>query len=64
MRLASLVLLVITISSGSAMAQIVPGSKDLGAIWFVGDSITQSNADGDANGSPRSELYNLLNANG
>lgn len=46
------------------MAQIVPGSKDLGAIWFVGDSITQSNADGDTNGSPRSELYNLLNANG
>lgn len=29
-------------------------------IWFLGDSITQSNADGDANGSPRKSLYNLL----
>jgi len=33
---------------------------DLGAIWFIGDSITQSNADGDGNGSPRKSLYDLL----
>lgn len=48
----------------SARAGITPGSKNLGAIWFVGDSITQSNADGDANGSPRKSLYDLLTANG
>jgi pimeloyl-ACP methyl ester carboxylesterase len=38
--------------------------KDLGAIWFVGDSITQSNADEDPNGSPRKALYDLLIAQG
>ncbi|WP_372846114.1 GDSL-type esterase/lipase family protein [Pontiella sp.] len=38
--------------------------KDLGAIWFVGDSITQSNADGDPQGSPRKALYDLLTAHG
>ena len=52
-----------TISFDSAIAQS-PGSTDLGAIWFVGDSITQSNADGDSSGSPRSELFDLLSANG
>jgi len=41
-----------------------PEAKDLGAIWFVGDSITQSNADGDAKGSPRKSLYKLLQAGG
>jgi len=41
-----------------------PAGKDLGAIWFIGDSIPQSNADGDANGSPRKSLYDLLKANG
>ncbi len=44
-------------------AGITPGSKDLGAVWFVGDSITQSNADGDPNGSPRKSLHDLLQAN-
>jgi hypothetical protein len=39
-------------------------NKNLGAIWFIGDSITQSNADGDANGSPRKSLYDLLVADG
>lgn len=39
------------------------GSKDLGAIWFIGDSITQSNADGDPDGSPRKSLYDLLQEN-
>jgi lysophospholipase L1-like esterase len=38
--------------------------RDLGAIWFIGDSITQSNADGDSGGSPRKALYDLLTANG
>jgi pimeloyl-ACP methyl ester carboxylesterase len=47
-----------------AQAGIVPGSKELGAIWFIGDSITQSNADGDPGGSPRKALYDLLTANG
>jgi hypothetical protein len=48
----------------SARAAITPGSKDLGAIWFIGDSITQSNADGDNNGSNRKSLYDLLRASG
>lgn len=39
-------------------------NKNLGAIWFIGDSITQSNADGDGNGSPRKSLYDLLVADG
>ena len=38
--------------------------KSLGAIWFIGDSITQSIVDGDANGSPRKSLYDLLDADG
>lgn len=38
--------------------------QNLGAIWFIGDSITQSNADGDGNGSPRKSLYDLLEADG
>ncbi|WP_226895391.1 GDSL-type esterase/lipase family protein, partial [Luteolibacter marinus] len=52
---------------GSALAlpaAITPGDTDLGAIWFVGDSITQSNADGDPDGSPRKSLYDLLDAAG
>ena len=36
---------------------------NLGAIWFIGDSITQSNADGDGSSSPRKSLYDLLTAN-
>jgi lysophospholipase L1-like esterase len=45
-------------------AGITPGSKNIGAVWFIGDSITQSNADGDGSGSPRKSLYDLLVANG
>jgi lysophospholipase L1-like esterase len=41
-----------------------PAGHSAGAIWFIGDSITQSNADGDPNGSPRKSLYDLLKANG
>jgi len=41
-----------------------PGKKNLGAIWFIGDSITQGNADGDPDGSPRKELYELLKQKG
>jgi hypothetical protein len=47
-----------------ARGGVTPGSKDLGPIWFIGDSITQSNADGDANGSPRKSLYDKLTAGG
>lgn len=35
-------------------------SKDLGSIWMIGDSITQGNADGDPESTPRSELYKLF----
>ena len=35
-------------------------SAELGAIWMIGDSITQSNADGSSSSSPRRSLYNLL----
>ncbi len=41
-------------------ATIPPPALNLGDIWFIGDSITQSNADGDANSSPRKSLYDLL----
>lgn len=45
---------------------VAPASydKNLGAIWFIGDSITQSNADGDDNGSPRKSLFDLLDGDG
>ncbi len=39
-------------------------TKSIGAVWFIGDSITQSNGDGDGNSSPRKALYDLLMANG
>ncbi|MDF7809485.1 GDSL-type esterase/lipase family protein [Pontiellaceae bacterium B12219] len=39
-------------------------TTDLGAIWCIGDSITQSNADGDGSSSPRKSLYDLLDAFG
>jgi lysophospholipase L1-like esterase len=48
----------------TAEARIVPGSKDLGAVWFVGDSITQGNLDLDASGSPRRYTHDLLTAAG
>ena len=57
------VVVAITILPG-AWAGLTPGSKDIGAVWFIGDSITQSVADGDPNGSPRKSLYDLLIANG
>ena len=44
--------------------KIVFMRKDLGAVWLIGDSITQSNADGDSAGSPRKSLHDLLKANG
>ena len=53
-----------TVVRGQVARTELPAGKDLGAIWFIGDSITQSNADGDANGSPRKSLYDLLKANG
>jgi len=46
-------------------AAIVPGSKNLGAIWFVGDSITQGVADQDPSGfTMRSAFYNYLTSQG
>jgi len=47
----------------SLWAEIQGKTKELGAIWFIGDSITQSNADKDDNGSPRKALYDILKAN-
>jgi len=44
-------------------AEIQGKTKELGAIWFIGDSITQSNADKDDKGSPRKALYDILKAN-
>lgn len=41
-------------------AGLVKGNKDLGGIWFIGDSITQANGDGDPAGSPRASLHRLL----
>ncbi len=60
-----LAVLAVAVCGGkNAQAGIISGSNDLGAIWYIGDSITQSNADGDANGSPRLSLYDDLNAGG
>lgn len=47
-----------------ANAEVVSGSKNLGTIWIIGDSITQGNASGDSTGTYRSDLYNLLTADG
>jgi lysophospholipase L1-like esterase len=44
-------------------AGVVPGSKNIGAVWFIGDSITQGIYDGDSGSSPRKSLYDLLVAN-
>jgi hypothetical protein len=63
LRLGLIALLTGTVAS-QASGKIVQGSKDIGAVWFIGDSITQSNADGDANGSPRKALYDRLVAGG
>jgi len=57
---ALLVCLTLGLSFSSADARIVTGNKNLGAIWFLGDSITQSNSDDDATSSPRSDAYTLL----
>jgi len=35
---------------------------NIGSIWFLGDSITQSNDDGDPLGSPRKSLFDKLTA--
>lgn len=64
MRLSTLILATNLLLHPCVQAGIEPGSKDLGAIWFIGDSIAQSNADGDGKGSPRKSLYELLTANG
>lgn len=48
----------------AAFAGIGGAKADLGPIWCVGDSITQSNADGARDDSPRKQLYELLKMNG
>ena len=52
--------LVVMTSARSTTAQVVAGSRELGAIWFVGDSITQGSESIPNGTTPRSELYNLL----
>ncbi|MGC4032749.1 MAG: GDSL-type esterase/lipase family protein [Tepidisphaeraceae bacterium] len=52
--------LAVGVSGSLAEARISAGDKNLGAVWFLGDSITQSNGDGDATSSPRSYTYSLL----
>lgn len=61
----SVSLLIIGVAlAASVFAKAQPVSKDLGAIWFIGDSITQSNVDNDPKGSPRKSLYDLLRKHG
>ncbi|MDR2462700.1 MAG: GDSL-type esterase/lipase family protein [Verrucomicrobiales bacterium] len=48
----------------TASGAILSGDKNLGSIWFLGDSIMQSNADGSGASSPRLSLYNQLSAAG
>lgn len=50
--------------ASQAAAGIQAGSKKLGAVWFIGDSITQSNCDGAGDNSPRKALHDLLKAKG
>ncbi|MES2997269.1 MAG: GDSL-type esterase/lipase family protein [Verrucomicrobiota bacterium] len=63
MKLTAAITVLVTMQT-IAFAGIKPGSKDLGAIWCVGDSITQSNGDADPNSSPRKSLHDLLKAGG
>lgn len=56
------VIVVLSAAPRQTSGAITPGSKDIGAIWFVGDSITQGNADGDSAGGMRATLYNSLTA--
>lgn len=55
-------LLILSLHWGSIEVQagVTAGSKELGAVWMIGDSITQGNADGDEKSSPRKALYDLL----
>src|SRR5437773_837015 len=48
------------LSSVPAHAVITAGSKSIGAVWFVGDSITQGNADRDSHGGMRADVYSNL----
>ncbi len=44
----------------NSSAALLSGPKDLGNIWFIGDSITQGGSDEDNRNSPRTALYELL----
>lgn len=57
-------LLFLSLAAGSLHAGIMPGSTNLGAIWFVGDSITQGNASNDTNNSVRGRVYTGLTSAG
>lgn len=61
---AALSILATAVFIGQANATIVTGTKDLGSIWMIGDSITQGNGSGDPTGSYRSDLYDLLSTDG
>ncbi|MDR2462386.1 MAG: GDSL-type esterase/lipase family protein [Verrucomicrobiales bacterium] len=52
------------LAAATVSGAIVMGDQNLGNIWCIGDSITQGNADGDPAGSPRSYLYDKLQAAG
>src|SRR3954470_15120514 len=49
-----------SLSSALAHAAITAGSKSIAAVWFIGDSITQGNADGDSTGGMRANVYGKL----
>lgn len=44
----------------AACVELTAAPLEIGPIWFVGDSITQSNADGSNESSPRLALYHQL----
>ncbi|MEI7955267.1 MAG: GDSL-type esterase/lipase family protein [Verrucomicrobiota bacterium] len=52
------------LAAAGLQAGLIPGSKSIGAVWFVGDSITLGKFDNDPTGSPRKSLYDLLVAQG
>src|SRR4051812_32035824 len=58
--LRSLLCAAFSLSSVLAHAAITAGSKSIGAVWFVGDSITQGNADGDSTGGMRANVQGKL----
>ena len=60
----SLLTILVTLTALFTPVTHADEEKNLGTIWFIGDSITQSNADGDKTSSPRLELHKLLTKKG